>query len=131
MKNFLIIAFYCLMLLGCKKKDIDYRTKFTGDYNFVIHRYIWAPYPYKSDTTYITSGKIETYESRGVLISFFAGNSTKISEIAKIYEDGTLESYYNKSGYGEFLSTKEMIYVFGWFTPGSQTNYTITGTKKQ
>ena|SRR3990172_13368808 len=127
-KNTLVIIFCGLLIYGCKKNS-DYRNKFVGDYNFVIHNswyYGWPPNVTSGDTTYSYDGKIEiSSDKNSVLIS-----SSSFSMQATIYEDGTLEGYLNNNGRGEFSSTKEMKYSWGNYSPGGSSTYNITGEKE-
>lgn len=124
----LVFIFFCTSLLGCRKELFDYRNKFIGNYSFTIHvRTVYGIGPYfVSDTTYISDGKVEIGSDKNcVLIS-----SSSFSIQATLYEDGTLEGYWDNNGKGEFSSTKEMKYSWGVYSPGGSATSNILGEKK-
>lgn len=115
----------CLFILGCEKNFFDFRKKYVGDFDFTVkeHSVYGATI---HDTTYINEGKIENgSEESSVLISL-PGFSLQ----SKIYNEGSLEGYYNNNGRGEFSSKKDMEYTWGGYSPGGSVTYTIIGTKK-
>lgn len=127
-KNIFIALFCFIILYSCKKDTLDYRNKFLGNYSFVIHEHTaYGISPViVHDTTYTNDGNIENgSDKNSVLIS-----SPSFSLQATIYEDGTLEGYWNNNGKGEFSSTNEMEYSWGNYSPGGSSTYNITGNKK-
>ncbi len=126
MKTKLILLILCFFMFGCKKNPFDYRTKYLGDYIFVVHNSSWNPTNGQFDTTYTVDGNVDyVSDKNSVLIS-----SPTFSLQATVYEDGTLEGYWNNNGEGEFESTKKIKYHCGYYWPGGQSNSYITGEKK-
>ena len=127
MKKTFILIFSCIAILGCKKNPFEYRTKFLGNYNFIIHSSFYAGTPtnhYTRDTTYSVDGKIWYGSDKNTISITFSGSWS--SEFT-IYEDGTIEGGGCR---GEFESTNKIKYSCYWASPASHTNQDITGIKK-
>lgn len=134
MKNILVLIFFVLALSGCKK-EYDYRDKFLGNYYFIVHLRTATGLPPSSstDTIYNYHGKIEYGSTaNSVLILFSEPSSSTYSSTPVIYEEGTFQYYYGPHGYmeGEFESTENVKFNFGWGSPGSSIRYEITGEKE-
>jgi hypothetical protein len=124
MKKFTIFIFIVIFLYGCKKDPFDYRSKFIGDYNFVIHAktsYGIQGNMYNFDTTYTYPGKIDFGPNENTIQISYPDLVYPV-----LYEDGTMSG----NGYrGEFESENKINLTFGFYSPGGGTTYTITGEK--
>jgi hypothetical protein len=123
----IILFIICTLVMSCEKEFSDFRKKYTGNFAFVVKEHSVsgiAPYTVH-DTTYNNSGNIENGSEENSVVITIPG----ISLQAKIYNEGSLEGYFNNNGNGEFTSTKEMQYTWGGYSPGGSITYTITGTK--
>lgn len=126
MKIKLLIIFFCILIFGCKKNAFDYRGKFLGDYIFVVHNSSWYSGNVQIDTAYTIDGSVDYGpEKNSVLIS-----SSAFSLQATVYEDGTLEGYWDNNGNGEFVSAKQITYSVHSYWPGGSYSKDITGEKK-
>jgi len=126
MKNKLLILFFCIFIFGCKKNPFDFRNKFLGDYIFVVHNSSWYSGNVQMDTTYTIDGTVDYgQEKNSVLIS-----SSAFSLQATVYEDGTIEGYWDNNGKGEFISTKQITYSVHSYWPDGNYSQDITGEKK-
>lgn len=124
-----IIIFCCLIVIGCKKQPKDYRTKFIGDYTFIVDKRYHSGWPtvVYSDSVYFYKGKVEYGSNeQSVLISFSDGVFIE----PKIYEDGTFDYYYGFKTEGEFETTRKVKFEYGWAHPGYGVDYYVTGEKK-
>ena len=121
MKNKFIILFCCLIMFGCKKNPFDYRNKYLGNYNFVVHETAWVlAIGTTLDTTFSYNGKVSYgSDEHTVLINF----SKNVSIEPVIYEDGYLEVY------GEFESTKRVSFGFRSGGLGGGSTWNVTGEK--
>jgi hypothetical protein len=124
MKKLTILILLGLLLFSCKKDPFDYRSKFLGDYNFVIHAitsYGIQGNMYTLDTTYTYLGKID-YGSEENMIQISYPNIV----YSNLYEDGTISGLGCK---GEFETENKINVTFGFYSPGGGTTYYITGEK--
>jgi hypothetical protein len=123
MKKIFTILFCCLVLFGCKKNIFDYRSKFVGDYNFTVQLSTVDIYNQTADSTYFYKGKI-WYDGNETCVSIdFSGYRP---EIVKLYEDGSMKSYYVN---GEFESTKKVKFNVFYNNLGGSGEYSIVGDK--
>jgi hypothetical protein len=125
MKNTILLLLFLCSLFGCKKDPFDYRTKYLGDYNFVIHYDSWNPLSGHIDTTYSKDGKIDYGSDENTIFIFFNGS---IADELTVYEDGTIGDNYFKGG--EFETTNKIKYSYYWGSQGSATYGKVTGEKK-
>ena len=103
MRKLFTIFLFCVLISGCKKDPFDYRTKFVGDYDFTVHLTTFNINGWPtSDITYPYKGKIWYDENETMVSLKFSGNQ---SVIVKLYEDGSMKSFYVN---GEFESTKKV-----------------------
>ena len=112
-------------MLGCKKHLFDYRTKYVGEYDFIIHENSAIYTRGGTDTTYFSKGKIwYDTDKKSILIS-----AQTLNFRATVFEDGTLEGLDNNGG-GEFLSKKEVAYSRSWGSPAARMAWDLKGEKK-
>ena len=124
MKKYLIISLGCILIFGCKKDPFDYRTKYVGDYSFVIHYSSWNPLNGQFDTTYSIDGKIDYGSDKNTISIFFSGSSSP--QIFTLFEDGTIQDGCK----GEFESVNKIKYSCYWASPAAHTSETVSGEKK-
>ncbi len=121
-----ILIFYCILIYGCKK-ETDYRDKFLGNYNFIVHIQGGSGLPPNytiTDTTYNYNGKVELGAKDNTVLIYFSEKSPSYYFLERIiYEDGT---FY----YGEFESTTKIKFHIWNHAPGYNYNYDITGEKE-
>src|SRR5258708_941938 len=100
MKRIFLLIFCCLTIFGCKKSIFDYRSKFIGDYNFVVHETAWIFNKGTIlDTVYSYNGNVGYGSDENTISITFSQNMTVDPTI---YEDGTLNiDAYNVSFQGE------------------------------
>lgn len=125
MKQFLLFVLV-LSVFGCKKDPFDSRTKYLGDYNFSVTKTTAMSTDTPVDTTYSYLGTIKTGSENNTVIIHF---SDDLSVEMNLFEDGSLENYYNFGYYlvGEFESAEKVKFVYS-VIGGSR--YGVTGGKK-
>ena len=124
MREKLILFFCCLLIYGCGKKPFDYRSKYIGDYSFVIHYNSYNPLDGSLDTIYSKEGKVDYGSSDNTVVVFF--NETKNDEFI-VYEDGTIGDFV----LGEFETTSKINY--SWYkaeSPAAHSSCNVKGEKK-
>ncbi len=123
-KIFLLILFSC-SFFGCKKNPFDYRTKYLGNYNFIVNYSSWNGLEGQHDTTYVfNNGKIDYGTDKNTILIFFDSGSSKPSDELTIYEDGSL-------GCGEFVTTEIIKYTYYQNqSPMSHSINSVSGEKK-
>lgn len=129
MKKYIIIPLLCILIYGCEKKPFDYRTKYIGDYTFVVQSSSWDPLNGQHDTTYTMEGEIDYGSGKNaILISFSGSSSTKIFTL---FEDGTIQARTIPVGCsGEFESVNKITYSCHWASPAHHASRTVKGEKK-
>lgn len=127
MKNTILTLIVLVAMTACKKDPFDYRTKYVGDYNFVVERQtIASPDGNVSDTTYTLEGTIDYGSDDNAISILFSGNNTP--ETFTLYEDGTIRM--GTACSGEFESTNRIKYSCYWASPGAHTDQNVSGVKK-
>jgi hypothetical protein len=126
MKKIIIIFICSFLVLGCKKNPFDFRTKFLGTYHFSVHEKYYSSGSGIKDTTYYFDGEINYGDNENDINIPFLNSTLK----ANVYEDGTIEGYWDNNGKGEFVSTKKVKYKYGAQSPGGGTTRIITGERK-
>jgi hypothetical protein len=119
----LIGIFIILVFFGCEKEKSDYRTKYSGTFEF--RDYITAVNPEGGGTMSILyyTGEVIVGEAENDLI---------INDTLKIVinEDGLLEGYDGKNGYGEYISNDSFSYDYWHITDDIQFSHSITAERK-
>ncbi len=125
MKTKLLLLMLCFFVFGCKKNPFDYRTKYLGNYVFVVHSSSYNPLDGLIDTTFSINGEIEYgSEKNTILISFGGSTGTDF----KIYEDGTVDINYCS---GEFETTDKLVYsCYRNESPSAHSSLDVEGEKK-
>lgn len=143
------LFYACLMLSlsSCKKDDLDYRTKYTGNFEFTVVGEFWMiGQPTQIDTS-IFEGTIRKFEigdentdldqvydslkNAGNRITITFGDYLIITP--QITENG---EFIEKSGYhyyhaGEFKNNDDLQFVVGGMGGmGAGTNYSVSGNRK-
>lgn len=129
MKKIFFLLLLSSLLWSCKKNLFDYRNKFIGDYNFLVHKTAWSLSGPFIDTTYSYQGRIQIGSaSDKIFINF----SEITSMETYIYEDGTVSISFSphQSLIGEFESTKALKFILSNNGLGGGSNYTVSGRKK-
>jgi hypothetical protein len=118
----------CLMIFGCKKNPFDYRSKFIGNYNFVVHEIVWEGGTMLLDSTYSFFGNVTLGSISSTVMINFKDN---FSIEPKVFEDGSLEGPESHTLHlsGEFESTKEVKFKYSNGGLGGGGNYDVTGNK--
>jgi len=130
----LLIIIFSLSILGCKKSPLDYRIKFIGNYNFIVHNSSWfmgpPPLGGEKDTTFTNNGRVTLGSTDStVLIYFFAGVSIEYPVEFTIYDDGTIES--SSNFIGEFESVKKVRFNGGYEYLSGHDYYDVIGLKSK
>jgi len=126
-----LILFSLIFSSACKKNPFDFRSKYTGDYEFTYSYSSWNINVgvYDADTLYY-AGNIY-YENDGkIIINYYSGTELELG----IDKDGNLSLSCGASA-GKFDNSSSVSIDYSTGScPGSGlgggTNYTIRGTKK-
>jgi len=134
MKKGLFFIIILLGFTGCEKISFDYRTKYVGDYHFLVHeQYMAVPKPV--DTMYTVDGQIALsgFNINSLVLSYPKKDCNFIIDFA-VHEDGTIDksdiSYDMIRRSGEFESSDKIKFSFGITSPGGFWYEEITGEKK-
>ncbi len=104
LKFILSLMLIPLINCGCKKNPFDYRTKYLGNYVFVVHSSSYNPTDGAIDTTYTLDGKIDYGSDKNTIL--ITSNGITGGDY-KIYEDGTVETEHCS---GEFATSDKLLY---------------------
>ncbi len=126
MKTTVVISLLFFSLVACEKGPFDYRTKYVGTYDFVIHRESGDPINGHLDTTYTIDGRID-YGSAKHAISISLHEDAPLE--FTLYEDGTIEGRNNVCK-GEFESSDKVHYSCYAASPASHSTTDVKGEKK-
>lgn len=126
MNKFRSILFsICLITLSCQKKPFDERSKFIGDYNFLIEKVNWNINGYRKDTLYTYNGKIEHGEDSNKISIFF---SEHLVAKPNLYGDWSI---LGNGVRGEFSTKEAIAFSISYGGIGGGTIYNVTGEKKK
>ena len=124
MKKRIIFLLSLFAIIGCKKDPFDYRTKYIGDYTFLIHSKTYIMFDPPIDTSYYQDGYIGYgSEKDKIVISLSGKRATEYT----IYEDGTIGE---NACRGEFESSKKIRYSCSWGSQATKIHEEVTGEKK-
>lgn len=125
----LILLAVCIPSGSCKKKFLDYRNKYLGDYRFEYHYTYWEMGGSTKDTTIHYDGEI-TYGAKGNLRVDWEDGSTREFSVSK--KDGRISACNKIIG----TASKTQIQLSfddnlcGTGPLGSNYTVTLNGTKK-
>ena len=124
MRKSILPVLFCLSLLGCDKSPFDFRTKYIGDYSFIINTSTWNLSMGLVDTTYSVTGKIDYGSEKNTISVTYIGINKP--EVFLIYEDGTIENECK----GEFETVNKIKYSCFFASPGGQVSTNVVGKKE-
>lgn len=129
MKKTFFILLLNILLWGCKKSIFEFRNKFIGEFDFLVHKTAWTLSGLMLDTTYTFGGRINTGSESDEIIIYFSENTSIES---KIFEDGTISANQipHQSLNGEFETSKEVKFNLSNTGLGGGSNFIVNGRKK-
>lgn len=124
MRKLFTILFCCLVMFGCKKNPFDYRTKYLGNYRFLIHEVDWWAGGGHLDTTYYADGGIDYGYDKNTIAIHWSGLNSAVDP--DLFEDA---SFKGMGASGDFWSTKKVVFEFITGRISYTNTYYITGEK--
>ncbi len=134
-----LIAAFSVFMPGCRKSPFDYRSQYTGTYQFLVSEKISIPGVSYTDTAFYYSGSIETGQgTKSILLNFLENTSIE----TELHEDGSFEKCdcpYNVYGYisydknltGDFYSGKKVKMLYEYTDSTAIFSYYILGEKTE
>ncbi len=130
MRNVTLLAIIGLILIfaGCKKDIFDYRTKYTGSWEFTVN---WTEANIDSigqqeSGEYIYMGEIITGDADDELMVRYSGNNSAIIAIDK---NGDITNFPTQYASGDFDGTEVMNLHLRYGGLGGYVAYEIKGKK--
>jgi hypothetical protein len=128
MKYFLFFTLGVVCMTGCNKPLLDYRSKYTGNYNVVSYNSSWSGSNYQEDTVTYTL-KVKRSKER-YYVDFVSPNG---STSYLLETDGTLHYESNDWHYqvnGGFVDKNHFHLTGGYYGLGGGNSFDATGTKR-
>ncbi len=127
-RKILMVTTLFVFLIGCKKKLFDYRNKYIGSYEFILHRHTWTMGIGEADTTFYYSGEVSYGDKGKITIDWFDHDKLQF----EVNKDGEIRVCHQQIGK---FSKKSVNLSFdddicGSGPNGANTVFTLNGTKK-
>jgi hypothetical protein len=120
----ILLLFLLFFEAGCKKDPLDYRTKYLGNFRFLIHEEFSGPQG-DFDTTYYADGSIDYgNDKKTIAVSWGLGYAVD----PELFEDA---SFKGMGMSGDFYSTKKIVFKYETFRLVFFYSYNATGERKK
>lgn len=125
-KIYLLPLFAIIATTACKKEPADYRSKYTGNWDFKVNKTVFDISVGSTSDSVTYNGKISYSGSDAIHIKYTPNDSVTLN----MDEAGNLSAFPTANCAGQFNGTDKIHLYLSWGGLGAGTRHEMDGIKK-